>query len=226
MSKDYYEERPNEEVFYFILQAKGKISDVKTKQATVPQKNAETIIQLLNIESRKGKKLEEMIRKEKDIGLEKDQVYHAKITSLKEIKNKSTSDSKELKEANSNFNEHFEELCEGLKTLNDEMYHKLDDVMNSNEKARERLKILDELEYWKKRYYEVKEQNDSEQNKRLEIELSKVKNSAKKYKTEYLKLRKGAGDNYTTNINYKLNKRLNKQDFNESYNDSPVHNIY
>lgn len=77
---------------------------------------------------------------------------------------------------------------QNLQSVNNELYQKLEELVNSSEVARERFKLLEKWEREHRKKY--REREGSEEIKKLEIEFEEQKKLAKKYKSEYLKAKK------------------------------------
>ena len=193
---------------------KGKlthdIEETKSNEDSITQKNKEILLDLLQIEQKKAKKFEVMIEELKKETEEKTRMLQSKAESLKKSnKEINYEDEKEFK---SESDEKLYSLCNGLKSFNNELYHKLDDIFNSNEVAKERLKMLDELNYWEKKYNELESSETSKEVQKLRAELDEIKKSTKAYKLQYLNTKGKGADHLSgeehTDKGYKKNENI------------------
>jgi len=162
----------------------------KDSSETVKKQNARILLDLLNIEQRKVKKLKEMISAFKTEDYKKEQSYLEQIQKLEQIKYIPT----KIPEKNAE-NGRIEIACKGLQTANNEIFRKIEQACEKNGSAREKLAIFDELLYWRQKYEDLRKTSyeNNEEIKKLESDFEKYRKSAKKYKSAYLHLKKKAG---------------------------------
>lgn len=128
-----------------------------------------------------------MIEEVKVRAVEREKICLERIAALEETNKKLMVELNERKRFPHHSNEKHDQY-QNLKSVNNELYQKLEELVNSSEVARERFKLLEEWEHWKK----YREREGSEEVKKLEIEFEEQKRLAKKYKSEYLKAKKEA----------------------------------
>ena len=147
-------------------------------ESFIPQQNAQILLELVRIEKIKSEKLKEMVEQVKAEVKKRQQGCINIITSLKEANDRLKRELEERKRIVSD---------NALKDENqDKLYKELDESISTNETARERYKILKEIQYWEQKCNEIKV---SETSKQLKQELENIKKTTKKYKAEYLNLK-------------------------------------
>eukprot|EP00826_Nyctotherus_ovalis_P015542 TRINITY_DN14429_c0_g4_i1.p1 TRINITY_DN14429_c0_g4~~TRINITY_DN14429_c0_g4_i1.p1 ORF type:complete len:171 (-),score=73.87 TRINITY_DN14429_c0_g4_i1:93-605(-) len=122
-----------------------------------------------------------MIREVKTKAMEREKACLERISFLEQSNKKLIAELEERKHFQLHPNQSSQ--LKNLQSVNAELYQKLDEVINSSETARERLRVFNEWKHWKAK-------PGNEEFRKLQTELEEQKKQAKKCKSDYLKAKK------------------------------------